>query len=280
MKYLMYAVFLVGFFAVQAENAPEREVFNPMEEKTRVCQQLEEVKKKGSCEGTDCPPLYEGDVVKFLPLQWGAVYACSFRCVVGERICDETLHPDYGHGGYITHRASCAISSDEDPDSFDVVRNESVDDKGMRRIEEIRTYEDGCTEHIDYVEVCSTDEGGERKCREIEVYSDEWYEYERELQLAAYEESCFVPTKEDCQNIELEMQQCVVDMANLFSEYLCTPSTSNLWKYRKYGPLELFIHRKSYYRTKNNIDLDNMKMEDSVQVNEPVIAEEDEKQGG
>lgn len=245
MKYLIYAVLLVGFFTAQAENnATERKVFNPMEEKTRVCQQFEEIKKKGSCEGADCPPLYEGDVVKFLPLQWGTAYACSFGCVVGERMCDETLHPDY-RGGWVEGRKmrDCRYLSDED---IEVNREEvSVDAKGNKHIVETKTYkETGCKEVEEYVEVCNSGDGG--PCQKIFKYSQEWYEYERELQLIAYEASCFVPTAEACQNIEQEMQQCVVDMANLLSEKLCAPSTSNLWKYRKYGPQEVFIIEEGY----------------------------------
>ena len=232
MKYLLYVVLLAWFFIAQAQD----KVFNPVEKKAEFCQQLEDVKSNLSCEGESCSPLYESSVS--LPLQWMAVKTCSFECVVGQQMCDMSLHPDYeGFYGYDTYADSSHCSDSSDADSFDVDRSEVYYrvyyGEEIKHIEEVKTHkETGCEEWTIYVEICSED----GSCKEIEKHSDEWFEYERQQQLKVYEESCFIPTEDDCKNVEQEMRQCVSDIANTLSESLCAPSTDSLWLYRKHGP--------------------------------------------
>ena len=290
MKHLLYVVLFIGFFVAQAQNEgpnpTERTVFNPLEKKAEICQELEEIKETLSCEGTSCPPLYDSAAI-FLPLQLGAAYACSFECVVGEQICDETLNPDT-RGKYLSYsgkESGCAVSSNVH--FFDVEREEFSDEEGIKHIYERKIYEEGCEETTEYIEICGSDG---KQCREIEMYSDEWYEYERQQQLAEYEASCFVPTEEDCKSIKQEMNQCVLGMAGLLSEALCAPSTNNLWRYRKYGPQGwLNIRRKSSFKSMN-LDDEGMKepyitkeAKTPIEVVEPSIEaepiEEAKKQG-
>ena len=245
MKYFIYLILLLGFGVAQAQDEAaqkaldfiaakaealiaQNKVFNPVEQKAKVCQQYEDVKKTLSCEGEDCPPLYNSAVP--LVLHFTASQKCSFKCVVGERMCDETLHPDDEDEGFLSNMNSrCSRSDDEtvNPERFI-----SYDDDGVKHIEEIKKYSDGCEEWAEYVEICNAD-GGE--CKEIKKYGEEWYEYERQKQLEAYEKSCFVATENDCKNIDQDMNQCVLDVTEQMSEFFCAPSTGNLWRYRKYG---------------------------------------------
>ena len=223
MKHLVYVILLFGFFVAQAQDT----VFNPVEQKAKVCQQYEDVKKTLSCEGEDCPPLYNS-AVPFV-LHFTASQMCSFECVVGERMCDETLHPDHENQGFLSVNENRARCSSSDDDVTNPERFISYDDDGVKYIEEVKTYSNGCEEWTEYVEICN----GE--CREIELYSEEWYEYERQQQLKEYEKSCFVATENDCKNIDQEMNQCVLALTEQISEFFCAPSTGNLWRYRKYG---------------------------------------------
>ena len=239
MKHLLYIVLLTWFFMAQAQD----KVFNPIEKRAEICQQLEDVKRNFSCEGESCSPVYDSSVNLFL--QWIAVGSCTFECVVGQRMCDTTLHPDNDGGGWAVHgvKSRCKDSSDEN--AFDVERSSYVDEEGVKRIYEVRTHkETRCEEYTEYVEVCSND----GDCREIEEYSDEWFADQKEQQLKEYEESCFIPTEDDCKKVEQEMLQCVSDAANLLSESICTPSTDNLlWKYRKHGVSFMGMDTKSHH---------------------------------
>ena len=182
--------------------------------------------------GEDCPPLYDSAVP--LPFQFAAGMACAFACVVGERMCDETLNP--GNEGmekdFFEREESmpyCARSNDEVPTED---TREWHDNEGVKRIEKITTYSSGCEEYVQYIEVCNQ-KGQE--CQEIEIYSEEWYAYKREMQMKAYEESCSIATEEDCTNIEAEMGQCMLDLAENMLEAYCSFSKDALWRYRKRG---------------------------------------------
>ena len=220
MRHLIYLFLLFGFAASQAQD----EVFNPTEQKAEDCQKYEEMKGILSCEGEDCPPLYTSAVP--LPFQFGAGMACAFECVVGERMCDETLNPDNEDElRPMRDMNYCGRSDDEVPTER---TEEWQDDEGVKHIEKITTYSSGCEESVQHIEVCNQ-EGQE--CQEIELYSEEWDAYERQKQMEAYEASCSIATEADCKNIETEMGQCMLSMVEGMLEF-CASSTDALWRYR------------------------------------------------
>ena len=227
MRHRIYLVLLFGFVGVQAQD----KVFNPVEQKAEVCQQYEEIKGILSCEGEDCPPLYTSAVPYHL--QVTASMRCAFECVVGERICDETFSPDNKEDYMDANSFKCGRSDNEVP--TERTEDEWLDGERVKHILKITTYpSSGCEEYVEYIEVCN-EEGQE--CRNIELYSEEWYEYERQKQLKAYEESCFVATEENCKSIETEMGQCVLGLVEGSSKFFCGGDSSKkaLWKYREHG---------------------------------------------
>ena len=276
MKYFIYLILLLGFGVAQAQDEAaqkaldfieaqaealiaQNKVFNPVEQKATDCQQYEEVKKTLSCEGEDCPPLYDS-TVPFV-LRFVASQVCSFECTVGERMCDETLHPGDTDVDFLSSsKPRCSRSDD---DVVNPVRDISYDEDGVKYIVETIIYSDGCEEWTKYVEICNTD----GTCREIEKYSEEWYEHEKQQQLKEYEESCFVATEADCNTVKQEMNQCVLDVTNKSLEFLCDSSKNPLWRYRKYGGEGLFfvakpVEFRSFKRKRYSEDYDTERYEE------------------
>ena len=267
MRHFIYLILLFGFAVSQAQD----EVFNPAEQKAEDCQKYEEIKDVLSCEGEDCPPLYTSAVS--LPFQVTASMVCAFECVVGERMCDETLNPDNEAGFYTEGHYSCGVSSDGDTDAdTPTERTEKwQDDEGVKHVEKITIYSSGCEESVQHIEVCNQ-EGQE--CQLIELYSEAWYAYERQKQTEAYEASCSIATEADCKNIEAEMGQCMLDLTEGMSEFFCASSKAALWRYRKYGarvgsfgmgvkPKRINFHKKEYPSSVDNIVMEKpMKKED------------------
>ena len=234
MKYLAYLVLSFGFFVAQAQD----KVFSPVEKKAEVCQLLEGIQSTLSCEGENCPPLYESAIP--VPLQIAFIQACSFHCVAGEQLCDETLNPDNNMS--FSDRGNRYRGCDKtDTELKDIDRDVFNDEDGIKHIIVTKTYQekdcegecdiDTCEEVTEYVEVCNENGGG---CNVIELYSEEWNEYQRQQEIKAYEKSCFIPTEEDCKNIENEMGACMLDITKDISQMNCAPSTGALWRYRKH----------------------------------------------
>lgn len=278
MKHLIYVALLLGFGVVQATDisiAQDDTVFNPVEMKAEMCQQFEEIQKTLSCEGEDCPPLYESTVP--YPLQLTASHMCSFECVVGERMCDETLtlNPDNDEvvSINVSSRSKCKDSDDV------MIEKGMYFNGGIKHIEEIKIYtysnEEGtngqCKEGRTYVEICNAD-GGE--CREIEKHSEEWYEYERQKQLEAYEASCFVATESDCKDMKQDINQCVLDTVQQMSTLFCASSQKYFW-YRKQGWKGSFF---GYYKKPpvDSVYPTNERPRESVNVKmeKPTVAED------
>ncbi|MCY4512571.1 MAG: hypothetical protein OXB86_02655 [Bdellovibrionales bacterium] len=268
MKYLAY---LILFFGLSVAQAQDNKVFNPIEKKAEICSQLEGIKSTLSCEGESCLPLYESAVPELLQLTFSQ--ACSFNCVAGEQMCNETLNPDsHHHFGHATpNYRKC------DP-SYNLLigeeRSEDQDDDGNKLIEVMKVYQqvegcdkedkgdcDTCEEYIDYIEVCDKDGSG---CKEIELYSEEWNEYKRQQQVKVYEESCFIPSEEDCKNISNEMGACMLGGTKSLLQALCAPSTDNLWRYRKSGGSVFFLGGPNSVEVKEaeNMKPDEVKKKD------------------
>ena len=245
MKYLAY---LILFFGLSVAQAQDNKVFNPIEKKAEICQQLEGMKSILSCEGESCLPLYESMVPELLQLVFSQ--SCSFNCVAGEQMCNETLNPDsHHHFGYNSPRRYYR-RCDSSYNLIDEKRSESRYEDGNKLIEVMKVYQqvegcdkedegdcDTCEEYIDYIEVCDKDGSG---CKEIELYSEEWDEYKKQQQVKVYEESCFIPTEEDCKNISNEMGACMLGGTKSLLQMFCAPSTENLWRYRKSGASVFF----------------------------------------
>lgn len=242
MRYFIYLILLLGFATAQAQDQDQDQaqaqaqyqdqVFNLVESRAKACQQYEEIRDVLSCEGEDCPPLYES-AVPFL-FQFTAHMMCAFTCAAGERLCDESLHSDNEDGGDERHNTSskCGRMDDEVPTESRIEWFDDKDGKRVKHIKQITTYSSGCQEFVEYIEVCN-ETGAE--CQEIEVYSEEWYSYKRQKRMEAYEESCFIATEADCKDIEAERGQCMLDLAESISETFCSSSKEVLWRYRRYG---------------------------------------------
>lgn len=250
MRYLIYLLLLVGFFTVQAQDAtiaPEAaapKVFNPVEQKAELCQQMKHIQETLSCEEENCPPLYENAFPFYL--QFAAIQMCSFECVVGTQMCNESINPDnelkdfFGGFSIKSSKKDDYYSCDRDDNVVITTRTkESHDDEGVKHIKKITTYsysysepKSKCEESVEYIEVCNE----KQECQKIELYSEEWDVYERQKQMKAYEESCFVATEADCKNIEKEMEQCVLNIAEGLSKFSsCDSPNSTLWRYREHG---------------------------------------------
>ena len=217
---------------------------------------MEEIGEILSCDSATadegCAPLYDS-AVSFIPLQLVASQACSFECVVGEQMCDDTLHPDYSiHGIYdnigfkpLTRRGR--YSNNACPESSGNLnmlilrRKEFHDEYGVKHTEILtKDLETGCKEWTEYVEICRS-EGDKKTCQNVTTDTEEWFAYQRELQMKQYEESCFVPTEEDCKNVNNEIKQCMWDVTKHIFEFFCASSKDNLWNYRKYGAEGTFL---------------------------------------
>ena len=129
--------------------------------------------------------------------------------------------------------------------SYELSETSFYKEEGVRQIRRRIIYDTGCEEDRSYIEICDDNEGS---CEEIELYSEEWYAYERQQQFKKYEESCFIPTEDDCKKIDNEMNQCVLDLTEEVSEFLCVPSSDNLWKYRRDGYEGMFIEYSPVFR--------------------------------
>lgn len=311
MRYLIYLVLSFGFFAAQAQDGDETlfelffyaaqaqdgnekffelfkekmlaetqgqdKAFNPYDKKAEICQQSQKVEEILSCDPAtadgNCPVLYES-AVSFLPFQLVASQACSFECVVGEQMCDETLHPDYkGIYGFEENikfkrkysDSRCSAFSDgpssDDMSVLVIDRKEYYDAYGVKHItiwkEDLETE---CVDRTEYVEICR-EEGGGTMCTLVTADSEEWFAYQRELQMKQYEESCVVPTEDDCKNIrQNDTRQCMLDVAQGISEFFCSPSTDNLWKYRGHGLEGVFLGSFVKSPKVRNLPEQNVKM--------------------
>ena len=184
-----------------------------------------------SCEGDDCPPLYESS---FLPIvSYGLSGMCGFECAVGQKMCDEFLNPYsgffpphyYEEKQWIEH-SKCSRSAKS---HFEEIERMEYKEKGIKYVTiTLKDTETNCQETREYAEICE-----DINCKLVETGHPELTEYKKKVQLKRYEESCFIATEADCQQIAFESRQCIRSAIQSVKEFFCASSDLSLGRYRK-----------------------------------------------
>ena len=191
-----------------------------------------------------------------------SAYACSFECSAGKEMCDETINPDkdpsffpyftgsYQAPGHEYYKESSAESSvaclDQIRSRRDMTEPEitveeiarEADEDGHKYLIRLTKYDNdlvSCIESRTYL-IVHDEATGERI--ELEEHSQEWSEYMQNFELEKarqeYRDTCFVPAKEDCDSIEAEKTQCMLDLAEAADQEMCQNPINPLWIYRIY----------------------------------------------
>ena len=218
--------------------------FDPMAAKEQNCRDLEEIKSDLSCQGQEnCnAKVFFVGKPSFISLLFQGVtsVACSFECVIGQELCNETLNPDpdknplFGTIEYDHHDSlEQAMESSCDYSTRSVMSvEEQTDEKGdtykIRHILYDDLHGGTCEEWTEHLVLC--DEDG--KCDEVLKYSDEWQAHQKQQARKTYRESCFIATAEDCSHIASERSQCLRDVVKIMKRGFC--ETDTLWLYREW----------------------------------------------
>ena len=242
MKKLMcliaFGLFFPGSVIGQSATKP---FFDPVQAKMENCQHVEKIKEILSCEqegGTDCVPStnYVIPPLSGIFFQTGATVACSFECVIGQELCDETLNPDKKKG-FFYGKHYMEYQDMEKPSSYCEITNpemtmefieEEFDEEGNRYKTKHTLKESGdqsCEQFVKYLMVC--DENDEN-CKELEMFSEEWREHQKQAKLKKYKESCFIPTVEDCSHIDGKRAQCLQDVATVLEKAFCSSTNPQI----------------------------------------------------
>ena len=260
--------------------------------KMENCEYLSQVKRFLSCEqarGKYCSmpnatketPHYPVPSVPLSSIIFKNVTSalCSFECVPGQELCNETLNPHRKENNFfhfkksVTHhdykeQVSCKDRLNDSnilEHEFYVEENEYFDEEGNKYIDKTITYEyfegevaetvrifggvsDLPFDINEHIKVCRDfttylvvceDEQNEETCIAIKEYTEEWFVYHDQQKEEKYKNSCIVPTTEDCKNINEEQTQCMLDVTDKLKKFFC-PDINPLWRYRE---------RREYFST-------------------------------